>query len=184
MSEPANPLGYSSAEIAQALMKAYMAGDAPAAAQLGQMYELAAQMEKEAAETPKFSSTAQGRIADTQKGLAGIDSLAQMINSGGYTGGVLQGNLRQFNPFDTEFKSQQAMVDTVRQFVGKALEGGVLRKEDEEKYRKILPTMQDDPEVANSKLAYLKEMIQNDLANYTSLASGGAPTIEAALSSY
>lgn len=56
-------------------------------------------------------------------------------------------------------KSRQAVIDRVRQVIGKALEGGVLRKEDEEKYKKILPTMGDPPAVAKSKLDGLEKAI-------------------------
>ena len=65
------------------------------------------------------------------------------------------------------------MVDTARQVVGKALEGGVLRKEDEDKYKKILPTMQDAPEVAASKLDYIQGIISNSLQQYAGLVGGG-----------
>ena len=44
--------------------------------------------------------------------------------------------------------SLQADVDRARQTVGKALGGGVLRKEDEDKYKKILATLNDTPETA------------------------------------
>ena len=40
----------------------------------------------------------------------------------------------------------------VKQVIGKSLEGGVLRREDEYKYVKILPTIQDPPDVAKAKI--------------------------------
>lgn len=117
-----------------------------------------------------LSDSAITKITDTEKGLQGLESLAALVEEGGgYAGGKVAGNLRKFNPFDDTFQSQQAMVDTTRQFIGKALEGGVLRKEDEAKYKKILPTMQDSPEVAKNKLAYLKQMITADLNSYVQL---------------
>jgi hypothetical protein len=45
--------------------------------------------------------------------------------------------MQTVNPWSGSRKVQ-AEIDRVRQLVGKALEGGVLRKEDEEKYKKIL----------------------------------------------
>ena len=59
----------------------------------------------------------------------------------------------------------------MRQKVGKALEGGVLRKEDEEKYKKILPTIYDTEAVALDKIAQLQEMITRDLNQFTTLQS-------------
>ena len=47
----------------------------------------------------------------------------------------------------------KAEIDHVRQRVGKALEGGVLRKEDEIKYRVILATLGNDPDVALYKMS-------------------------------
>ena len=45
-----------------------------------------------------------------------------------------------------------AVIDRVKQVIGKALEGGVLRKEDEVKYEKILPTIYDSAALVRSKL--------------------------------
>lgn len=52
----------------------------------------------------------------------------------------------------TDAKKKQAVIDRVKQVIGKTLEGGVLRKEDEYKYEKILPTIGDTGEVVRSKL--------------------------------
>lgn len=60
----------------------------------------------------------------------------------------------------------QAQIDLARQVVGKFLEGGVLRKEDEEKYKKILPTMKDTQAVALRKLQNLATEIQNRINQY------------------
>jgi hypothetical protein len=56
-------------------------------------------------------------------------------------------------------KGRQAVIDRVKQVIGKALEGGVLRKEDEYKYTKILPTIQDTPQVAKVKLDGLRDAL-------------------------
>jgi hypothetical protein len=53
------------------------------------------------------------------------------------------------------------------QAFGKYMEGGVLRKEDEEKYRKMFPQLSDTPQVAKNKLAIVQSMMtakqQSDL---------------------
>lgn len=56
-------------------------------------------------------------------------------------------------------KQKQAVIDRVKQVIGKALEGGVLRKEDEYKYEKILPTIGDTKEVVKTKLEGLDKAI-------------------------
>lgn len=60
----------------------------------------------------------------------------------------------------TDAKKRQGVIDRVKQVIGKTLEGGVLRKEDEIKYEKILPTIKDTAEVAKSKLAGLDTAIK------------------------
>jgi hypothetical protein len=60
----------------------------------------------------------------------------------------------------TDAKKKQALIDRVKQVIGKTLEGGVLRKEDEVKYEKILPTVSDTTEVVVSKLDGLEQAIR------------------------
>jgi len=112
-----------------------------------------------------LSDTAIERTTDAQKALEGLSELEQIVG-GDFAGGVIQGQIQQFNPFNDEFKNQQSSIDRVRQTVGKALEGGVLRAEDEAKYRKILPTMQDSPEGAQYKINKLRQMIREDMQRY------------------
>lgn len=56
-------------------------------------------------------------------------------------------------------KSKQAVIDRVKQVIGKALEDGVLRKEDEKKYEKILPILSDVASVVETKLVGLEKAI-------------------------
>jgi hypothetical protein len=57
-------------------------------------------------------------------------------------------------------KKKDAVISRVKQVIGKAFEGGVLRKEDEAKYEKILPNVSDSDEMVASKLAGLDAAIQ------------------------
>jgi len=57
--------------------------------------------------------------------------------------------------FGVGAKQRQGMINLVRQIIGKGLEGGVLRKEDEAKYAKMLPTISDHPDVVKSKIKTL-----------------------------
>lgn len=118
-----------------------------------------------------LSDTAIGRTTDATKALSGLDELDQILAQG-YAGGKISGNIRKLNPFDSTFQTQQASIDRIRQIVGKALEGGVLRKEDEDKYKKILPTMQDNPDVYRNKVAQLRSMIQSDMQSYLQMQQG------------
>lgn len=89
-------------------------------------------------------------------------------------------------------KKKQAVIDRVKQVIGKTLEGGVLRKEDEYKYEKILPTIKDTSEVVSTKLSGLKAAIEKrkqrrmdaledagyDVSRFRSRQSPRAATVE------
>jgi len=66
---------------------------------------------------------------------------------------------KRINPYDWKAQGLQQLVTTTKQLVGKALEGGVLRAEDERKYEKILPKIGDTYESAVIKSEQLQNMI-------------------------
>lgn len=106
-------------------------------------------------------------VNDFESGLENIKGLQSEIESTDLVGPIkgLAANI----PYATGSKTLQAQINVVRQTVGKALEGGVLKKEDEEKYKKILPTMTDTKEVAINKLIQLYTLLERDLTNYKRL---------------
>jgi hypothetical protein len=73
---------------------------------------------------------------------------------------VTPGALTEATGIGAAAKGRQATIDRVKQVIGKTLEGGVLRKEDEAKYAKILPTIGDPPEVAKKKLDGLRSALE------------------------
>lgn len=135
-------------------------------------------------EQPKLPNTAVQGITDLQTGLDNLDSLESRIGESSANVPII-GGLRSKNPFDTESKSLRAELDRVKQVVGKALEGGVLRKEDEEKYARILPTINDTDEVARRKIAAIRGDLQNKLQTFYSnsmqFGGGGGGTLEQAV---
>lgn len=82
------------------------------------------------------------------------------------------GQLRGLNPYDTKAQTLQSQIGIAKQIVGKALEGGVLRKEDEIKYAKILPKMGDTDAVAQYKIDELYNLISDRLELYKNSISG------------
>jgi hypothetical protein len=70
-------------------------------------------------------------------------------------GGAMPDAVTNLTGFGMEAKKRQGVINLVKQIVGKGLEGGVLRKEDESKYEKILPTLSDPAEVVKAKKANL-----------------------------
>jgi hypothetical protein len=120
-----------------------------------------------------LNSTAAGVIADTQTGLQTLAALSGKIASSSANNPII-GKVRSLNPLDTNAQNLQASIATAKQIVGKALEGGVLRKEDEAKYAKILPTMNDTDAVAQHKIQELVKLIGGRLSEYQSNISGGS----------
>jgi hypothetical protein len=95
-----------------------------------------------------------GVIRETLQGVPGGTGTAARI------GAALPDVVTELTGVGAGPKSRQATIDRVKQVIGKALEGGVLRKEDEEKYKKILPTIQDPPDVVETKLTGLEQAIR------------------------
>ena len=67
-------------------------------------------------------------------------------------------------------------INKARQRIGRTLEGGVLRKEDEEKYKKILPTIFDMQNVSEFKIDDMMATLQRDknilIATWKELGAG------------
>lgn len=103
------------------------------------------------------------RIADLDTSLNDLDVLANTVTGSTGTsakiGAMLPNWVTELTGRGVSAKQKQAAIDRVKQVIGKALEGGVLRKEDELKYEKILPTIYDPPEVVRTKLLGLQEAL-------------------------
>jgi hypothetical protein len=118
----------------------------------------------------QLSDSALSEINQSKSALTGLDDLqSKIINNQNQLGPIT--GLEALNPW-SEKRRLQADIDRVRQVVGKALEGGVLRKEDEEKYKKILATITDTPETALYKIEALKSDIQRKIDEYIELQAG------------
>ena len=93
--------------------------------------------------------------------------------------GPVRGNIGSRNPYDTQAQALESEFRAAAQLVGKAMEGGVLRKEDEIKYRKMLPNLGDTPEVAAEKIRVVQQMLQQQLQTkqqiYSSYDTIGGP---------
>lgn len=125
-----------------------------------------------------LSDTAIKEITQIEAALSSLDDLEQKINDNLQYIGPIKG-LAALNPY-SKAKQVQSDIDRVRQVVGKALEGGVLRKEDEEKYKKILATITDTPENALYKLQQLRSALNNNLSNYKSAQNNAGNLIKTA----
>lgn len=128
-------------------------------------------------------NTALDDLATLRAELEGNDA----TGTGAQIGAALWTPITNLTGWGLDAKQKQAQIDRVKQVIGKALEGGVLRKEDEVKYEKILPTIKDDPELVRTKLNGLVTAIQKrqqrkldalesagyDVSRFTAQAGGG-----------
>ena len=111
---------------------------------------------------PVTSSDA-GRMADIDTSLSDVDVLERDLGTtgaGSQLGAALPNVITEITGLGQDSKQRQAVIDRVKQVIGKVLEGGVLRKEDEIKYAKILPTIGDPPDVVKSKLDGLESALK------------------------
>lgn len=125
---------------------------------------------------PVSSATALN-LADSQAAMKMLTSLSSTINSQKSLFGPVKGRISGANPYATQAQAVQATINATKQIVGKYLEGGVLRQEDEVKYEKILPKLSDTPAVALSKLNQVKALVQSKIdAQREGLSSAGYNT--------
>jgi hypothetical protein len=90
-----------------------------------------------------------------------LDTLKTAIEEKSHLFGPVMGRMGQANPYDVEARSFDAEIRAASQQFGRYMEGGVLRKEDEEKYRRMFPNLSDVPEVAVNKLATVRQLLEN-----------------------
>lgn len=121
-----------------------------------------------------------GRISDLDTSLDDVEVLGQQLGATGAAsaiGAALPNVVTELTGLGSDSKQRQGTIDRVKQVIGKALEGGVLRKEDEAKYAKILPTIGDPPEVARSKMEGLRAaLVQRRQTLIDALADAGYDT--------
>jgi len=109
------------------------------------------------------------KFNDFRSGLNTLGRLTTEVEKTGAAskaGTMLPGFITEATGWGADAKARQAVLDQAKQVVGKAMEGGVLRKEDEAKYMRILPIISDPPEVARAKLNNLKQVMAQDAEIY------------------
>lgn len=111
-----------------------------------------------------MGDTAIEKLSDGRSAVASLRDLRDVLSKNEQYIGPVAG-LSGLNPYSPARKAQ-ADINRVRQRVGKALEGGVLRKEDEEKYKKILATLTDEPTTAIYKVDQMIAEIERDIATF------------------
>lgn len=104
------------------------------------------------------------RLKDYDSGLDDVAVIEGLLAPGTTgakpaAGAAVPNFVTEWTGYGSDAKQTQATIDRVKQVIGKTLEEGVLRKEDEAKYAKILPTISDPYPVVQAKIAGLKAAI-------------------------
>ena len=95
-----------------------------------------------------------------------LGELRQEIQSQRHLFDPIKGTLSSLNPYNENVQTLNAKLTATAQVVGKYLEGGVLRQEDVPKYRKMLPNIGDTPAVAEQKLNYVQNLVDQKTRSY------------------
>ena len=86
----------------------------------------------------------------------------------------IKGRLAELNPYNERAQSVNAQMKAASQSFGRYMEGGVLRAEDERKYREMFPKLGDTISVAKSKLAIVqRQLIAKQQADLDALGKAG-----------
>jgi len=135
--------------------------------------------------TYQSGEVAQGGVADkrlspsdTKQSQGGAESIqildnletSMKANKGLF--GPVSGRVGGNNPYDTDAQAMQSELKTSAQLIGKYMEGGVLRREDEIKYEKMLPNLKDTPEVAEKKARLVRKMLEDKQAGEAKALKG------------
>ena len=139
--------------------------------------------EQDVMSADRLTSTAISNITDIQASKTALNSLEKSIQSRKSLLGPIKGTAGKLNPYAVEAQDLQGEIDAVRQLVGKAMEEGVLRKEDEEKYKKILPKLTDTPAVALRKIENVYNLLSQKEQSRTSGLQGSGYDVSGLVSS-
>jgi len=119
-------------------------------------------------------ATQAGLLGDYDSAISLMDEVEQVLTTSSDKFGPVKGKVGRANPYNVEAQQIDSDLRRASQIVGKAMEGGVLRKEDEEKYRKMLPNLDDTPDVAQYKMQKVRAMLErNRLQRVQALINAG-----------
>ena len=112
-----------------------------------------------------MSDAALTSIAQSNSAMKGLEDLRVLVFDHKDQLGPLAG-MASLIPY-SDARKIQSDLNLSKQRVGKLLEGGVLRKEDEVKYAQILATLYDTPELALYKIDGMMRNLERDLKAFS-----------------
>jgi len=107
-------------------------------------------------------ATQAGALGEFDSAISLMGEVETILKTQGDLFGPVKGTIGTANPYAVESQKVDSDLRRAAQIVGKAMEGGVLRKEDEIKYRRMLPNLSDKPEVAEYKMKQVKAMLERN----------------------
>lgn len=108
----------------------------------------------------KLSATQKTLIAEVDTGEELLNDLEVALDKFSDKVGPLRGQISKRNVYDTDAQVLQSQVKSTAQIIGRALEKGVLRKEDIPKYEAMLPNLTDTPAVARGKIEKVRTLLR------------------------
>lgn len=133
--------------------------------------------QKESEQLKKGTKLAPDKVLLVQQGAqipTALDDIGKTLEANVDVLGPVRGRAGQANPYDTRAQTIDAQVRAAAQMFGRYMEGGVLRKEDEEKYRKMFPNLSDPPQIAQNKLQIVRKLLTDKQnADVTALKNQG-----------
>lgn len=106
-----------------------------------------------------------------------LSDVQNVINQNADEFGPVKGRLGALNPYNEKAQTIESSMRTSAQAFGKYMEGGMLRAEDEVKYRKMFPSQEDTPEVAKNKLDLVNRLlVERQQSTVEALKKGGYDT--------
>ena len=171
----ANPTGYSSAQLGQALMAAYAAGDKASAQVLQQMYELASTFESQGAS--ELSSNARTLLATSGNAINTLDQLESLYGGAGGGSGKLGGSIANLTAglgLNGGVQTYNDLAASSVSQLAKAINGGgQVSDADAAVIVRALPQVTDTPEVARAKFEALRQRLQTAQQNTLAFGAGG-----------
>ena len=125
------------------------------------------------AQSDRLSPNETIKVQDGRDAYKAIKSLRESMKGKSHLFGPVKGTIGSWNPYNEEAQVMESEIGSSRQVAAKFLEGGVLRAEDEKKYKKMMPTLGDSFEVAQKKTEIVINKLIDKANGYVDALGGG-----------
>jgi hypothetical protein len=121
------------------------------------------------------------KISDLDKSISELKDLGNKLSTGQGMGGmarienaIVPGGLAPYVPGAEAAKETAANIALARQVAGRAIHGGVMRKNDQEQAEQYMPKQDDPPQVVQAKLANILKLANDSkIGHIENLKRGG-----------